>query len=131
MKKVNEFFGSMVFNDSVMKNLLPKETYKDLKETISSGKPLSLSVANAVAGTMKEWAIERATHFTHWFQPMTELLLKNMIALSRLHQMARLSWSFQERSLFKVSLMLLLFHRADLERPSRRGYTAWTYFLCL
>ena len=72
MSKVPELFGSLVFNDTVMKERLPKDTYKALKATIQKGKPLDLSVANVVANAMKDWAIEKgATHFTHWFQPMT------------------------------------------------------------
>ena len=62
----------MVFNDCEMRQRLPKETYKALKKTIDEGAPLDISVANVVANAMKEWAIEKgATHFTHWFQPMT------------------------------------------------------------
>ena len=69
---VPEIFGSMVFNDDVMRARLPKDTYKSLKKTISEGSPLELDVANVVANAMKDWAIEKgATHFTHWFQPLT------------------------------------------------------------
>ena len=72
MSRLNEIFGSNVFNDSVMKERLPKATYKALKKTIEDGKELELSVAEVVASAMKDWAIEKgATHFTHWFQPMT------------------------------------------------------------
>ena len=69
---VPEIFGSMVFNDDVMKARLPKDTYKSLRKTIQQGSPLELDVANVVANAMKVWAIEKgATHFTHWFQPLT------------------------------------------------------------
>jgi glutamine synthetase len=62
----------MVFNDNLMRQKLPKETYKALQKTINEGAELDLSVANVVANAMKDWAIEKgATHFTHWFQPMT------------------------------------------------------------
>jgi glutamine synthetase len=72
MKKIPELFGSMVFNNEVMKARLPKEIYKALKKTMSQGTHLELDVANAVAASMKDWAVEKgATHFTHWFQPMT------------------------------------------------------------
>ena len=72
MSNVEEIFGSMVFNDDVMRQKLPKETYKSLHKTIDEGKELDLTVANIVANAMKDWAIEKgATHFTHWFQPMT------------------------------------------------------------
>ena len=72
MKKVPEMFSSMVFNDKVMRERLPKTTYKVLKKTMQNGDPLDESVANVVANAMKDWAVELgATHFTHWFQPMT------------------------------------------------------------
>ena len=70
--KITEIFGSNVFNESVMREKLPKEAYKALKKTIHDGKPLDSALANTIANAMKDWAIERgATHFTHWFQPMT------------------------------------------------------------
>ena len=72
MKTVSEMFGSMVFNDAVMKERLPEEVYLSLQNTIKNGKHLDLSLANVVAAAMKDWAIEKgATHYTHWFQPMT------------------------------------------------------------
>ena len=72
MVNVPELFGSMVFNDDVMRARLPKDTYKSLKRTIQQGSPLELDVANIVANAMKDWALEKgATHFTHWFQPLT------------------------------------------------------------
>ena len=72
MVKIPELFGSMVFDDATMKERLPKETYKALKKTIKDGAPLDINVANIVANAMKDWAIEKgATHYTHWFQPMT------------------------------------------------------------
>ena len=72
MTMVPELFGSMVFNDKVMQERLPKATYKALKKTVENGEPLDISVANVVANAMKDWAVELGcTHFTHWFQPMT------------------------------------------------------------
>ena len=72
MSTVTEIFGSMVFNDHVMKERLPKETYKAMQKTIRDGRRLDINVATVVANAMKDWAIEKgATHFTHWFQPMT------------------------------------------------------------
>ena len=72
MQKVPDYFGSMVFDDAAMKARLPKETYKAMKKTIEEGKKLNPEVANTVANAMKDWAVEKgATHFTHWFQPMT------------------------------------------------------------
>ena len=72
MTKVPEMFGSMVFNDKVMQERLPKATYKALKKTVENGEALDIGVANVVANAMKDWAVELGcTHFTHWFQPMT------------------------------------------------------------
>ena len=73
MEKITDFFGSMVFDDRIMKATLSEKVYKSLKRTIVKGTPLDISVANAVAAAMKEWAVEKgATHYTHWFQPLTE-----------------------------------------------------------
>ncbi|MCL2033462.1 MAG: glutamine synthetase III [Oscillospiraceae bacterium] len=72
MKKIHDLFGSMVFNDAVMREKLPKDIYRALKKTMLQGMHLELDVANVVAAAMKDWAVEKgATHFTHWFQPMT------------------------------------------------------------
>ena len=72
MTNIPELYGSMVFNDSVMRAKLPKEVYKSLRKTISTGKQIDISIADTVASAMKEWAIEKgATHYTHWFQPLT------------------------------------------------------------
>ena len=72
LDKVSEIFGTNVFNDSVMIERLPKDTYKTLKAAIKEGKGIDSSIADTVAAAMKDWAIEKgATHFTHWFQPLT------------------------------------------------------------
>ena len=72
MAGIPEYFGSMVFDDRVMRARLPENVYNSLQRTIVEGKKLDLSVANAVASAMRDWAVEKgATHFTHWFQPMT------------------------------------------------------------
>ena len=69
---VPEMYGSLVFNDKIMRAKLPKDIYKALRKTIDNNTHLELDVANSVAVAMKEWAVENgATHFTHWFQPMT------------------------------------------------------------
>ena len=71
-KDIPTLYGSLVFSDKVMRNKLPKDVYKALRKTIENGTHLELDVANSVAVAMKEWAVENgATHFTHWFQPMT------------------------------------------------------------
>ena len=72
MEKISDIFGSMVFNDAVMRERLPKETYRQVQATMENGKRLDDDAARIVANAMKDWAIEKgATHFTHWFQPMT------------------------------------------------------------
>jgi len=72
MQKISDYFGSMVFGDDAMRDRLPKDVYRALKNTIREGKEIDLNIANAVAHAMKEWALEHgATHFTHWFQPLT------------------------------------------------------------
>lgn len=72
MSQLKERFGTLVFNDAVMREKLPKDIYKSLKQTIADGKDLDSTLANVVANAMKTWAIEKgATHYTHWFQPLT------------------------------------------------------------
>ena len=72
MKNVSEYFGSLVFDDRVMKATLSAKVYQSLKKTIDEGAKLDISVANAVAIAMKDWAVAHgATHYTHWFQPLT------------------------------------------------------------
>ena len=72
MSTVSDIFGSMVFDESTMKSRLPKETFKQLQKTMKDGKSLDITIANIVAGAMKDWAVEKGvTHYTHWFQPMT------------------------------------------------------------
>ena len=72
MTNIPEIFGSIVFNDRVMRESLPKATYKALKKTVENGEPLDEGIANVVAAAMKDWAVKLgATHYTHWFQPMT------------------------------------------------------------
>ena len=72
MKDVPELFGSLVFNETVMKDRLPQPTYKAFREAVANGTALDLPMANIIADAMKDWALEKGcTHFTHWFQPMT------------------------------------------------------------
>ena len=72
MEKINDIFGSLVFNDAVMRERLPKATYRALKESMETGTDLTVDVANVIAAEMKNWALEKgATHFAHWFQPLT------------------------------------------------------------
>lgn len=99
-KSIPEIYGSLVFNDKVMREKLPKDIYKALRKTIENNTHLELDVANSVAVAMKEWAVEHgATHYTHWFQPMTPVsLLKSMTASSVRSEMVRSSWISPEKS---------------------------------
>lgn len=82
METVSDYFGSLVFDDRVMKANLSAEVYESLKKTIDEGAKLDIGVANAVATAMKDWAVGHgATHYTHWFQPLTALQPKSMTAL--------------------------------------------------
>ena len=82
---VTEIFGRDVFNDSVMQARLPKKVYKELKKTIEEGKELTMEIADVVAHEMKEWAIEKgATHYSHWFQPLTGVTAEKHDALLQL-----------------------------------------------
>ena len=97
-KSIPEIYGSLVFNDKVMREKLPKDIYKALRKTIENNTHLELDVANSVAVAMKEWAVEHgATHYTHWFQPMTGLP-KSMTASSVRSEMVRSSWISPEKS---------------------------------
>ena len=76
---VPEIFGSDVFNEAIMRERLPKDTYKALKKTIADGLPLDIELANVIANAMKDWACEKGcTHYTHWFQPMTGLTAEKL-----------------------------------------------------
>ena len=94
-KNIPELYGSLVFNDRIMRNKLPKDMYKALRKTIQNGTHLELDVANSVAVAMKEWAIENgATHYTHWFQPMTNFTAENMTVLFLPAETDRSLWIF-------------------------------------
>ncbi len=127
MANVPELFGSNVFGDSVMKERLPKETYKALKKTISEGKSLDISVANVVANAMKDWAIEKgATHFTHWFQPMTGITAEKHDSFISPTTDGKVIMEFSGKELIKGEPDASSFPsggtRATFEA---RGYTVW------
>ena len=84
MSKIPDIYGSMVFNEHTMQERLPSATYKSLLKTIKKGEPLDIEVANVVAHAMKEWAIEKgATHYTHWFQPLSGITVREARQLPR------------------------------------------------
>ena len=127
MKNVPELFGSMVFNDSVMKARLPKETYRLLKRTMAEGKRLDLSVANVVANAMKDWATENgATHFTHWFQPMTGITAEKHDSFISPTDDGRVIMEFSGKELVRGETDASSFPSIGLRSTfEARGYTAW------
>ena len=127
MSKVPELFGSLVFNDTVMKERLPKSTYKALKETREQGKPLDPKVADVVANTMKEWALEKgATHFTHWFQPMTGITAEKHDSFISPVGCGKVLMEFSGKELIKGEPDASSFPSGGLRATfEARGYTAW------
>ncbi len=127
MPNVPELFGSLVFNDATMKERLPKDTYKDLKKTIEEGKPLDLSIANVVAHAMKEWALEHgATHFTHWFQPMTGITAEKHDGFISPTSDGKVIMKFSGKELIKGEPDASSFPSGGIRATfEARGYTAW------
>ena len=127
MTDVTEIFASEVFNDSVMRSKLPKATYKTLKETVNEGKPLSLETANVVASAMKDWALEKgATHFTHWFQPMTGITAEKHDSFISPSDDGKIIMEFSGKELIKGEPDASSFPSGGLrETCEARGYTAW------
>lgn len=126
-KNVSELFGSMVFSDAVMKERLPKDIYKALRKTIEDGTPLELNVANVVATVMKDWAIEKgATHFTHWFQPMTGVTAEKHDSFIAPDGTGKVIMEFSGKSLVKGEPDASSFPSGGLRSTfEARGYTAW------
>ncbi len=120
-------FGSNVFNDAVMKTRLPKNTYKALKKTIDEGVPLDPSVADVVANAMKDWAIEKgATHFTHWFQPLTGITAEKHDSFISPTIDGRIIMEFSGKELIKGEPDASSFPSGGLRATfEARGYTAW------
>lgn len=127
MSSVSEIFGSYVFNNTVMREKLPKETYKALKKTINDGEPLDIHVANIVANAMKDWAIEKgATHFTHWFQPMTGITAEKHDSFISPTDDAHVIMEFSGKELIKGEPDASSFPSGGIRATfEARGYTAW------
>ena len=127
MKNIPELFGSMVFNDRVMRDRLPKDIYKALKKTIKMGQHLELDVANVVANAMKEWALEHgATHFTHWFQPMTGVTAEKHDSFITPDGNGNVLMEFSGKELVKGEPDASSFPSGGLRATfEARGYTAW------
>ena len=126
-KRVPEYFGSMVFNESVMKERLPKETYKALKRTIEEGTALDPAIAGVVANAMKDWAISKgATHFTHWFQPMTGVTAEKHDSFITPVDHDSVIMEFSGKELIKGEPDASSFPSGGLRATfEARGYTAW------
>lgn len=122
-----EIFGHYVFNEPVMKSKLSKAAYKTLKKTINSGATLDSSVADEVASVMKEWAIEKgATHFTHWFQPMTGITAEKHDSFISPTSDGKVVMEFSGKELIKGEPDASSFPSGGLrETAAARGYTAW------
>ncbi len=126
-KKIPEIYGSLVFNNKVMREKLPKDVYKALRKTIENNTHLELDVANAVATAMKEWAVEHgATHFTHWFQPMTGLTAEKHDSFITPIGDGEIAMDFSGKELVKGEPDASSFPSGGLRATfEARGYTAW------
>ncbi len=127
MAKITEIFGSDVFNDSVMRERLPKAAYKTLKSVIESGGQLPADVADVVANAMKDWAIEKgATHYTHWFQPMTGITAEKHDSFIAPTGDGEIMLSFSGKELIQGEPDASSFPNGGLRQTAEaRGYTAW------
>ena len=127
MSTVTEIFGSNVFNDATMRERLPKDTYKALQKTIKDGQKLDLQVATVVANAMKDWAIEKgATHFTHWFQPMTGITAEKHDSFISPTPDGKVIMEFSGKELVRGEPDASSFPSGGLRATfEARGYTAW------
>ena len=127
MNLVSDYFGSMVFDDRVMKKMLAPDVYKTLKRTIKDGRSLDLSVANAVASAMKDWAVALgATHFTHWFQPMTGITAEKHDSFISPESDGGIIMEFSGKELVRGETDASSFPSGGLRATfEARGYTAW------
>ncbi len=127
MAKISELFGSMVFNDAVMQERLPKDTYKALKKTIDEGRHLDPQVAAVVAHAMKDWAVEKGvTHYTHWFQPMTGITAEKHDSFIMPKDGGSMILSFSGKELVRGEPDASSFPSGGLRSTfEARGYTAW------
>ena len=126
-QSIPEIYGSLVFNDKIMREKLPKDMYKALKKTIENGTHLELDVANSVAVAMKEWALEHgATHYTHWFQPMTNFTAEKHDSFISPTGDGQVIMEFSGKELVKGEPDASSFPSGGLRATfEARGYTAW------
>ena len=127
MATISEVFGTMVFNDNVMQEKLPHDTYKQLKKCIAENKTLDRSIADVVANAMKDWAIEKgATHYTHWFQPLTGVTAEKHDSFISPSGDGRIIMEFSGKELIKGEPDASSFPSGGLRATfEARGYTAW------
>ena len=127
MTSIPEIFGEYVFNESTMRSKLPKEVFKKLKKTIDYGEPLDPSIANDVAHAMKEWAVEKgATHYTHWFQPMTGITAEKHDSFISPTDNGKIIMEFSGKELTQGEPDASSFPSGGLRATfEARGYTAW------
>ena len=127
MSKVTEEFASMVFDERVMREKLPKEVFKKMQATLKNGKRLDLETANVIANAMKDWAIDKgATHFTHWFQPMTGVTAEKHDSFIEPTADGRIIMEFTGKELVKGEPDASSFPSGGLRATfEARGYTAW------
>ncbi|MDE6425746.1 MAG: glutamine synthetase III [Ruminococcus sp.] len=127
MEMVQDYFGSMVFDERVMKGVLSEKVYKSLKRTIDRGVPLDITVANAVASAMKDWAVSKgATHYTHWFQPETGVTAEKHDSFINPAPDGRIIMEFSGKELVKGEPDASSFPSGGLRATfEARGYTAW------
>ena len=127
MEDVSTYFGCLVFNDNEMRLRLPKDVYRQLKQTIADGKDLDLNIANSVAHAMKTWALENgATHYTHWFQPMTGITAEKHEAFIKPAGGGQVIMEFSGKELIKGEPDASSFPSGGLRATfEARGYTAW------
>ena len=127
MSTVSDYFGSLVFDDRVMKAMLSADVYQSLKKTIDEGASLNNDVANAVAAAMKDWAVEHgATHFTHWFQPLTGITAEKHDSFITPASDGRVIMKFSGKELIKGEPDASSFPSGGLRATfEARGYTAW------
>ena len=127
MEKLSELFGSMVFNETVMRKRLPQKTFNNLKKTMDQGIPLEEGVANIVANAMKDWAVEKgATHFTHWFQPMTGITAEKHDSFISPQKNGTVIMNFSGKELVKGEPDGSSFPSGGIRATCEaRGYTAW------
>ncbi|MBR6071168.1 MAG: glutamine synthetase III [Ruminococcus sp.] len=127
MTSIPELFGCSVFNETVMKNKLPKNVYKDLRRTMEKGEPLDITTADVVANAIKDWALEHgATHYTHWFQPMTGSTAEKHDSFIAPGPNGTALMEFSGKALIKGEPDASSFPSGGLRQTSSaRGYTAW------